>query len=345
LIGRELGTTRARGERIGLIAAGLAAISPSLWINDLQLISEPMAALATALAVLALLRYRARPTVRNAAVVGALLGVAALSRAELALLFPLLCIPMVRWASGQSGTDCARRLAAFGIAGVLIVGPWVGYNLSRFERPVYISTGLGATLGGGACEKAFDGPLVGYWAGCGAQQVAVTVPPGTDPATPLGRATIQRAARLQLAKEGDESVRESQARHHAIDYIRAHKGRFPVVVLARVGRLWGVFRPWQTAKLDAKIEGRGLLPARSAMVGYLLLAAASIPGFVLLVRRKQSVAPFVALALVVTFAAATSFGVQRYRAPFDVVMPVLAAVALETLWSRHQARRAKRVGQ
>lgn len=352
LIGRELGSTRARGERIGLVGAALAALSPSLWINDLQLISEPMAELAAALATLALLRYRSRPTVRNAAIVGALFGVAALSRAELALLFPLLCIPMVRWASPLSPREHWRRLAALGIAGVLVLGPWVGYNLSRFERPVYISTGLGATLGGGACDKAFEGPLVGYWAGCGAQQVAIRVPPGTDPSTAVGRAAIQRAARAQLAKEGDESVRESEARHHAIDYIRAHKGRFPVVVLARLGRLWGLFRPWQTATLDAKIEGRGLVPARLAMIGYSLLAVASIPGLLLLFRRKQPIAPFVALAFIVTFAAATSFGVQRYRAPFDVVMPVLAAVALEALWRRRRhrqttrrARRAQRVGE
>jgi hypothetical protein len=336
LIGRELGTTRARGERIGLIAALLAALSPSLWINDLQLISEPMAELAAALTVLALLRYRSHPTVRNAAVVGALFGVATLSRAELLLLFPLLVVPMVRWASPQSRTEHVRRIAAVGVAGALIVGPWVGYNLSRFEQPVYISTGLGATLGGGSCDKAFEGPLVGYWAGCGAEQVAISVPPGTDPATPRGRAAIQRAARAQLAEEGDESVRELEARHRAIDYIRAHEGRFPVVVLARVGRLWGLFRPWQTATLDGKREGRGLLPARFALFGYALLAAGSIPGVALLFRRKQPVAPFIALAFIVTVAAATSFGVQRYRAPFDVVMPVLAAVALEALWSRRR---------
>ena len=41
LIGRELGTTRARGERIGLIAAALAALSPSLWINDLHCSPSP----------------------------------------------------------------------------------------------------------------------------------------------------------------------------------------------------------------------------------------------------------------------------------------------------------------
>jgi len=65
---------------------------------------------------------------------------------------------------------------------------------------------------------------------------------------------------------------------------------------------------------------------------------ASVPGLVLLRRRRQPIAPFLALAFIVTLSAAISFGVQRYRVPFDTVMPVLAAVALESGWSRIRAR-------
>jgi hypothetical protein len=344
LIGRELGGSRATGERIGLVAAVLAALSPALWVNDAALLSEPAAALAVALATLALLRYRARPDAWHAAAVGAWFGIAALSRAELLLLFPLLCVPMARWASEHRAAERStaagwRNVVALGLAGIVIAGPWVGYNLTRFDKPVYISTGLGATLGGGACDAAFYGPKTGYWDGatnCGAQQVNIPVPAGVDASTPAGRAAIGAVARRQLKNEGDESVRESQARTHAIDYIRAHKGRLPVVVLARVGRLWGFFRPWQTATFDATIEGRGLLAARLALIGYGLLAVASVPGLMLLYKRRQPVAPFLALAFIVTLSAALSFGVQRYRVPFDVVMPVLAAVALESLWSRRR---------
>jgi Dolichyl-phosphate-mannose-protein mannosyltransferase len=348
LIGRELGTTRASGERIGIIAAAIAALSPALWTNDVALLSEPVAQLAVALAVLALLRYRARPTTAMAVVVGALCGIAALSRAELVLLFPLLCIPMARWASPQSRRELLRRFAGFAAAGALIVAPWVAYNLTRFDRPVYISTGLGATLSGGACDAAFSGPKLGYWdagPGCGVQQVEIRVPVGVDAATPAGRAAVKRAARTQLAGEGDESVREADARRHSLDYIRAHEGRLPVVVLARVGRLWGVFRPWQTATFDATIEGRGFLPARLALGGYWLLAVASVPALVLLHRRKQTIAPFVALAVIVTLSAALSFGIQRYRAPFDVVMPALAAVSLEALWIRRSYHSGERSEQ
>ena len=78
------------------------------------------------------------------------------------------------------------------------------------------------------------------------------------------------------------------------------------------------------------------MAARAAMVGYWILAVLSIPGLILLWRRRQPVTPFVALAFIVTFAAALSFGVQRYRAPFDTVMPVLAAITLVAVWARRR---------
>jgi hypothetical protein len=55
---------------------------------------------------------------------------------------------------------------------------------------------------------------------------------------------------------------------------------------------------------------------------------------VLLWRRRQPVAPFLALALAATFAAALTFGVQRYRLPFDVALPILAAVGITALIAR-----------
>jgi hypothetical protein len=341
LIGRELGTTPARGERIGLVAATAAALSPALWINDASLLSEPAAELVVVLALLVLLRYRARPSTAKVVGIGLLLGLAALSRAELLLLLPLASIGVRRWAAPQTRATTVRSIVVLGLAGAAVVGPWVGYNLTRFDKPVYISTGLGATLGGGACDAAFHGQKIGYWdaaTACGAQQVAIALPASVNAATASGRAAIAKIARAQLAHEGDESVRESESRTHAIDYLRAHQRWLPVVVAARVGRLWGVFRPWQTARFDATIEGRGFFAARLALIGYWLLAVASLPGLVLLHRRKQPIGPFLAVAFIVTFAAAVSFGVQRYRAPFDAVMPVLAAVALEELWFRIRGR-------
>ena len=158
-------------------------------------------------------------------------------------------------------------LGAFAAGGVLLLGPWVGYNLSRFDRPVYLATGLGASMGGGACHAAFYGPKTGYWdAGpaCSVVQTQLAIPKGIDLSTPSGLAAFKKYAGVALRNEPDESVRDQAARDQAINYIRAHEKRFPVVVAARVGRLWGLFRPVQTANFDGIIEGRGLNVARLA---------------------------------------------------------------------------------
>ena len=41
--------------------------------------------------------------------------------------------------------------------------PWVGYNLSRFKDPVFISCGLGVTLASANCPATYSGAFEGYW--------------------------------------------------------------------------------------------------------------------------------------------------------------------------------------
>ena len=75
------------------------------------------------------------------------------------------------------------------------------------------------------------------------------------------------------------------------------------------------------------------------MLGSELLAVVGgIVVHVLLWRRRQPVAPFLAIAGACTFAAALTFGVQRYRLPFDVVLPVIAAVGISALLGRKSVR-------
>ena len=59
-------------------------------------------------------------------------------------------------------------------------------------------------------------------------------------------------------------------------------------------------------------------------------------------RRHVPILPFVAIALAITITAATSFGITRYRAPVDAMLPVLAGGALvwlfEYAWAWWQER-------
>jgi hypothetical protein len=326
LLGIRIGAERARWT--GPLAAALAAVYPHLWLNDGALLSESAAGLAIAIAVLACLRFRATPTVANAALMGGALGLAALGRAEMVLLYPLVALPLLVRAARHEGAtwrDFLRPFAAVCAAALVVIGPWVGYNLARFEEPVTLSTGLGATLLGGACDGAFFGEKVGYWDVCSAPQADPGVA-GIDPDDPAFRETAQR----NLADEGDESERELEARELAVGYLRDHKGRLiTAVVPARVGRLWGLYRPWQTARFDGEIEGRGVGWARVALFSFYGFTAFGVVGLVALRRRAEPIWLYLVLAGIVTMSAALTFGIQRYRIPVDVVLPALAAVGID----------------
>ncbi|MDZ4824934.1 MAG: hypothetical protein SGJ13_00525 [Actinomycetota bacterium] len=93
----------------------------------------------------------------------------------------------------------------------------------------------------------------------------------------------------------------------------------------RVLRMWDLFRARQNITLNAYFEGRGLWPTRIAYVQYYPLLALSVVGLVALRLRKVPILPFLAVAATVTITAASTFGITRYRAPVDGLLPVLAA--------------------
>jgi 4-amino-4-deoxy-L-arabinose transferase-like glycosyltransferase len=340
---------RLAGDRAGLLAAALAAVYPSLWLNDAALLSETAAAFAVVLAFLAIERFREAATAARAAQLGAALALAVLGRAELVVLLPLVAIPLVVGAAGLSTRERWLRVGAMAAAAIVLIGPWVGANLVRFEKPVLLSNGFGATLAGGSCDAAFYGPKIGYWSDC-----ALELPKGETPepvpsqatlvhwqADPVGTLAERRAFYAPwFAGLPDESVFEATERHQSFDYIRAHKGQYVLVVAARTGRMWDVFRPWQTARFDGLIEGRGLAQARVALVAFYVCFAFGILGLVALRRRRRPIWPYLTVAAVVSFTAAISFGVQRYRIPIDAVLPALAAVGIDALLRRRSNRRA-----
>src|SRR5213078_2882863 len=81
---------RIAGDAVGLVAAGLAAIYPNIWVNDGLIMSETVTSLAVVLTLLAAVAFWQRPSLRRAALVGLACGFAALARAELILFVPLL---------------------------------------------------------------------------------------------------------------------------------------------------------------------------------------------------------------------------------------------------------------
>jgi len=305
---------RLGGTAAGLIAAGVAALYPELWINDGMLLSESVAVLATACALLATYEYWRVPTARRAAVMGLACGIAALSRTELLLLFPGLVIPLVFLTRSVEVRRRVRLAVVACIAGACVVVPWVASNMVRFQEPTFISTGTGGALAAASCDGVYYGKFIGYYANC------FTGPwPGP---------------------EFDESERDAAPRRVAREYIESHLDRLPIVVAARVGRLWAVFKPGQTTWLDWWLEGRGRAPSYIGLFSYYLLMPFAIVGVVVLRRRRVPILPLLSVAVIATIAAAVTFGVTRYRAPAEVAIVVAAGVGASAAgtWLRSRAR-------
>ncbi len=323
---------RIAGNRAGLIAAVLAAAYPQLWINDGMLLSETAAQFATALALLAAYWFWSVPSLRRGALFGAAVGVAALSRSEMLLFFPMVVIPFALLAHRREAWKPKVQVvvAALG-AGALVMAPWVVFNMSRFREPTYLSTGQWSAISAGTCDEVFYGAYIGYYANCYRDYPDKTKEP--------------RA--YERYKHFDESERDvrSVGRHRsprgfARHYLDEHTGRLPVVVGARVGRLWGVFKPGQTTFLDWWLEGRGKMQSWAGLIMFYALWPFAIYGVVAMRRRRVPILPMVSLAVIATLAAAITFGVTRYRATFEVALVATAAVGVDAVWRRVAARRA-----
>src|SRR5205807_3574540 len=103
---------RVSGERVGILAAAIAAVYPILVAADGALMSETLYGLLIAAALLVALRLLDRePGLPLAAALGALVGLATLTRAEALLLLPLLAWPVAARAQ-------ARRLLLAGASTV-----------------------------------------------------------------------------------------------------------------------------------------------------------------------------------------------------------------------------------
>jgi 4-amino-4-deoxy-L-arabinose transferase-like glycosyltransferase len=317
LVGRALG-----GPRLGLVAAALAAVYPNLWAYDGALESETIAQLAVALCLLTAYVWWRAPTPSRAVLLGAAVALGALTRAEMVLLTVLLVVPLVSFRSGMPRRDRFRHLMAAWIAVALLIAPWCIYNLTRFERPTLLSTGFGVALDSSSCDDAYYGPFTGYWS------------------RSCVLAVVDRSG---LADTADRSVLEAVHRDNATEYIRGHMSRLPIVTLARVGRVTGLWQLRQQAALDNFVGGRERWVAWSAWWTFFAVAILSIAGAVVLRQRGIPVFPLLSLPVLALITTVVFFGLVRYRAIAEVSLVLLAAVAMDAAITVLAERRSRSV--
>jgi peptidoglycan/LPS O-acetylase OafA/YrhL/4-amino-4-deoxy-L-arabinose transferase-like glycosyltransferase len=296
---------RIAGERVGLIVAGLAALSPNLFYFDAMVVSESLVIATTAAILVAAYRWWDQPTTGNAVVFGVVIGVAALVRSEAILLGPLIAVPLVWWRHRPVGRRLLVQLGGAGAAAVVVVAPWVGYNLARFSEPVTLSAQFDQTLGTANCESVYFGDRVGYWS----------------------LACIQETE--HLVPEGDASAQGKGFREIAIRYARDNADRVPFVVAGRIGRTFGLYQPQEQIELDTSVETKEPVLGEIGMVAWYVIAVAGGLGLVGLRRAGRPIFPLVAVVASVVVVVAVIYGNTRFRLPAELALMIPAAVTVD----------------
>jgi 4-amino-4-deoxy-L-arabinose transferase-like glycosyltransferase len=299
---------RLAGDRAGLVAAGLAGGYAGLWIYERALLSETLVVLEIGVLILIAYRFREHPSRKGAVALGAMCGLLALTRAEQILILPLLIVPLTlaRW-----DVPWRRRMGQVGIAilsMLVVLAPWTIYNLSRFQDPVVLSNGFGNAMGEASCDPAYHGPYTGYY------DVLCLRP-----------------------RTGDQSVADAADRRRALTYAANHLGRLPIVVVAREGRTFGYWNPFQQTTLDSqwlwpRNSWRHLLwMSRLGLFSYWVLLVPAVAGAIILRRRRVPVYPVLAFVVGVVLTVAVTNGESRWRAGAEVPLVLLAAAGVDAV--------------
>lgn len=315
LIGRDIAS-----RKVGLLAALLVAVYPNLWLPAGLGMSETVSPGLVLFILWAGYRMWRRPDWKRAATLGLAIGLGALARDELILMAALVLLPIAIGGRGRPWRDRLRLLGAGGAAIVLVVGPWVGYNLDRFSHPVFITDRFGLALATANCDTAWHGPFPGFWSMQCAEESVVNV-------------------------TGDESAQQGPSLHHALKYIGDHIGGLPAQEMFRLGRTFGVYQPGQQVDLDSDIEAR----PRPWVITGLGMYYAMLPlvpwGVWMLRRRGVPLFPLAAAAVDVVIVVLLTYGNTRFRATLDPVIVLLASVALVDLFRRVAGRRPPGPGE
>jgi 4-amino-4-deoxy-L-arabinose transferase-like glycosyltransferase len=284
---------RLAGDRAALIAAGIGALYPILITADGALMSESLYGLLVGSSLLIAYRLVERPSLGWAAALGGLVGLAALTRGEALLLLLLLLVPIVR----QPGGVRAGVVAC--IALVLALTPWTVRNWVRFDHFVPISTDAGAVFGGANCDTTYYGSNLGGW-------------------------DFNCITSFSGLNEAEETSKQFRA---GVTYVGDHITRLPVVLAARLARGWSFYQPWQAN------PGRSSLVQGLGVGMYWLLLPLAVYGLVLLRRRRAPIWLILVPVFTVSVTMLLIYGFLRFRQPAEISLVVLAAVALERLWT------------
>ena len=297
---------RLAGDRAGIAAAAIAAVYPILVAADGAPMSEALYGLLIAAALLFALRLYERHDVLSAAGLGAAIGLAALTRSEALALIPLLALPL---ALRGSDRRIARAAVVIG-ACVLVLAPWGIRNWSAFDEPFTISHNDSTVLAGANCDPTYGGEDLGQW-------------------------RFDCISERKTFREGEQAA---TWRREGVDYIRDNAGRLPKVIAVRILRTWDLYQPRRQVRFA---EGRAEWAQQAGTIVYFLLLPVAGFGGVVLARRSRAQLLILLAPVVLVFATSViAYGIPRFRHAAELVIVILAGVAVAELIERRRSRRA-----
>lgn len=292
------------GKRTGFLAAVITTLYVNVWINDGLIMAETLTFLLVTLITISVLQSIARPSPNRFAQIGLLCALAALTRAELAVLIPMIAALAAFVLRGRDRTKTSANIGAMMAVFVVVISPWVIWNQVRFDGQAFLSTNDGLTLAGANCDRTYFDDVGGWDIWCA---YGVEVPEDADPAE---ASAIMRAAGLE--------------------YWRENLDRYPTVAAARLARLFSF--GYLGASADASTaEGRPVWLSQIGFLQYWTLIPLAIIGF----RRRTTLERFALLGAVplVAMVGLVANAYVRFRVPSEVGLIVLASLGAESVRS------------
>jgi len=316
---------RLRSIRVGVLAALVATLHPYVVWHDVHVNRELLdGLLLAALTLLAVVAHERRST-WLAAVTGGTAGIAILGNSRVVLL-PLVLAAFVAWRVRPGRRALAIGLLVVAAAG-LAVAPWVVRN--RVQVGCYAITTDSRALWKANNPATYDVLAAGQWIDDVPDPQGV--PPWPDKAAGIYDETGE-------VVDVDECAQMRYYRDEVTQFWREQPGEKARLAVQAVGMLWSPFLSVEAD--DAGQRGTADLLQRTVEpVFVVLLYAFAVWGAFLAHRRFVAL---VALLLGLNTVMAMVFaGTVRYRVPWDFLLALLAAFALDRAWGLLRNRRRR----
>lgn len=314
---------RIAGPAAGIMAAGIAAVSP-LWFQPSGiLMSESIYLVLIPLVLLLAVDSVERPEVWRFGALGAAIALATLTRSEAIDFIVLLGIPVVLLMSGswkRRLTVGVVLLAGFGI----VLAPWLVRNEIQLGG-LALSDNVGGTLAGSYCPSAVDPnePDYGAW---------------------NYTCTLSELTKIQKEKPpaGERYWSEVSADHQIISdtlrYIGSHQSQMPKLIVAREAAMLDV-GDWSYQLQYAVAEGRSRTAEAIGMVIDWLLILFGVFGAVQLARHRPKFFILILMPVIVVLGnVAFFYGSTRMRVAAEPSIVLFGVIGLVEAVSKVRRR-------